>query len=179
MQHYCNVVRCQRGVTLIEAIIFLSILAVVLGVVLSKAGIALSSNRASQSIDAAHVIAASIRSAYQMRTDYTGLNTRAVINGGMVPEFMVSGNKISHAWGGDVVIRDKDESGVNGFEIDFQNVPATDCSRFVNGISVGFQKISVGSTVAKQLTDTGASDPAVVGTACGSTGHKKVTLFSY
>lgn len=166
----------QRGVTLIEAIIFLSLLSVVLGIVLNKASIAFTSNRAAQSTDAAQLIAAGVKSAYQLRNSYTGLTTATAINNGLVPDYMVNGSVLTNVWGGSVVIAAA-TSPSNGFTIVFQGVPPEDCAKFVNAVSSGFEEVSIKNTKVKAFGAQGGADPTQVGTGCSQSGMPDITLF--
>lgn len=168
--------RRQRGVTLIEAIIFLSLLSVVLGIVLNKASIAFASNRAAQSTDAAQLIAAGIKSAYQLRNSYAGLNTTAAINNGLVPDYMVSGGTLTNVWGGGVVI-EAVTTPSNGFTIVFRGVPAEDCAKFVNAVSSGFEEVSIKNTKVKTFGSQGGANPARVGAECSKPGVPDIKLF--
>ena len=168
--------RKQHGVTLIEAIIFLSLLSVVLGIVLNKASIAFASNRAAQATDAAQLIAAGIKSAYQLRNSYTGLNTATAIKNGLVPDYMVNGSTLSNVWGGAVTIAAA-TSPSNGFAIVFKGVPPEDCAKFVNAVSSGFDQVTIKTLKVKTFGTQGAADPTQVGTGCSQTGTPDITLF--
>ncbi|MHC8441287.1 MAG: type 4 pilus major pilin [Candidatus Eutrophobiaceae bacterium] len=170
--------KTQHGVTLIEAIIFLAIFAVVVGAALSKAGIAFSSNRSAQSVDAVLLITSGIKSTYQMRPSYQGLTTEVAINNGLVPEHMVNGKKITHTWGGDLDVEATTAPKV-GFNIIFKQVPGSDCMRFVNATSTSFEQVNVGSATVKATTDKGSADPQKVGAECTKGGGSKdITLFT-
>ena len=174
--HTCPDYR-QRGVTLIEAIIFLSLLSVVLGIVLNKASIAFASNRAAQSTDAAQLIAAGVKSAYQLRNSYSGLTTTTAIKNGLVPDYMVSGSTLTNVWGGRVVINAATTPS-NGFTITFQGVPPEDCAKFVNAVASGFEQVQIKNLKVKTFGAQGGVDPSIVGTGCNQSGTPDIILFA-
>ena len=146
----------RRGVTLIEAVLFISIaLGLIVGglVFFQQASLAARTNDAVRSLSG---IASETRAAYRTQDDFDGLTSGVLISSGAVPSSQVSTTAtgcttaapcILNEWGEIVVVRDSVLSingaftgttggGVIGdatadryFEIEYGNIPVAACTR--------------------------------------------------
>ncbi|MCE2748781.1 MAG: hypothetical protein LW715_08410 [Rhodobacter sp.] len=98
----------KRGVTLIEAVLYISIaLALIVGglVFFQQASLAQRTNSAVRNISA---IASETRGLYQQQNSFSGLTTGALINAGAVPTSLVtvSGttSSLTNEWGGTITV---------------------------------------------------------------------------
>ena len=139
----------RRGVTLIEAVLFISIaLGLIVGglVFFQQASLAARTNDAVRSISS---FASEIRAAYRTQDSFSGLTTAVLINSGAVPPGMLNqaGTGIVNEWNQTAIIRGN-LAGINGvftgttgggaigdaaqaqyFEIEYTNIPVAACTR--------------------------------------------------
>ena len=92
----------KRGVTLIEAVLYISIaLALIVGglVFFQQASLAQRTNSAVRNISA---IASETRGLYQSAATFTGFTGQTLIDAGAVPSSLVNaaGNALTNEWGG-------------------------------------------------------------------------------
>lgn len=135
----------RRGVTLIEAVLYISIaLALIVGglVFFQQASLAQRTNSAVRNISA---IASEVRSLHQGSNSFANLDEVALIRAGAVPSSMVDGVNLINEWGGTVSVRSsiQQTNGAttwranSGFTITYENVPEAACVRLTNADNTG------------------------------------------
>ena len=128
----------RRGVTLIEAVLFISIaLGLIVGglVFFQQASLAARTNDAVRSISG---LASEIRAAYRTQDTFTGITPAVLISSGAVPSSQVNaaGTGIVNEWSHPVLIRGN-AAGTPAplatagqfFEIEYENIPVAACTR--------------------------------------------------
>jgi hypothetical protein len=119
----------RRGVTLIEAILFISIaLGLIVGgiVFYNQATTASTTNDAARNINA---MASEIRSLYNGQADFTGLDATTLINAGAVPANLVNGTTINNEFAGGSYTVGVDPANANQFFIQSNNIDTEVCAR--------------------------------------------------
>jgi hypothetical protein len=174
----------KRGVTLIEAVLYISIaLALIVGglVFFQQASLAQRTNSAVRNISA---MASETRGLYQGQSSFFGFNEDTLINAGAVPTSLVNtAGNIQNEWNGEVTAGPTDAVGIfaanSGFFVVYPNVPTAACVRLtstdINGsgrIGSGIRAVTFGTTrvVPAGTLATGAPteqlDPGDVSALC-------------
>jgi hypothetical protein len=136
--------RAQRGATLLEAIAYLGIAAIVVIGAIALLNGAFSSASSNQTAEQVTAIQTGIKKLYMGQTNgYTGLTTTVAIGAGVIPTTLVidkTANTVTNAWGGAVTVNG---TGTGTFTIEYQAVPSDIC---INAISAGgtWTAVSVG-----------------------------------
>ena len=180
----------KRGVTLIEAVLYISIaLALIVGglVFFQQASLAQRTNSAVRNISA---IASETRGLYQGQNNFDGFTQTTLINAGAVPSSLIGGTAaaptLSNEWGGTVTAASTgatDAPPHSGFTVTYPSLPTAACVRLTStdlsgtgrvgsGIrSISF-KLPSGSFASEVLPAANALSPTnVAGAAlCGQTG---------
>jgi hypothetical protein len=149
----------RRGVTLIEAILFISIaLGLIVGgiVFYNQANTASTTNEAARNINA---LASSVRSLYP--SDFSSITVASMITANGVPASLINGSAIRNEFGGAYTIA-VDPGNANQFFILTSSVPDAVCARL--GVFSGGQGI-VGTGIAEIRAYDNAATPAAVGDA--------------
>lgn len=138
----------RRGVTLIEAILFISIaLGLIVGgiVFYNQANTASTTNDAARNINA---MASEIRSLYNDRAAFTGLDAQTLIRAGAIPANLVNANgtTINNEFAGGSYTVGVDPANANQFFIQSNAIPDQVCSRL--GVFTGTQGV-VGIGIAQ------------------------------
>ncbi len=191
----------KRGVTLIEAVLYISIaLALIVGglVFFQQASLAQRTNSAVRNISA---IASETRGLYQQQNNFTGFTDAALINAGAVPSSLID-NSVTPAvlrneWGGQIVAAatpNNDLAGAaSGFTVTYPSLPTAACVRLTSadvsgsgrvgsGIrSVAFKLPSAGSYPTAVTPANNALSPSAVAAAalCGQTGGVVDVQFTF
>ena len=132
----------KRGVTLIEAVLYISIaLALIVGglVFFQQASLAQRTNSAVRNISA---IASETRGLYQAQSNFSGFTHAALINAGAVPSSIVNGNALQNEWGGPIV--GGTNAATDAFTVTYENVPTAACVRLVSYDGQGSGRVGSG-----------------------------------
>ena len=186
----------KRGVTLIEAVLYISIaLALIVGglVFLQQASLAQRTNSAVRNVSA---IASETRGLFQQSQNFIGLTEGTLINAGAVPSALVDTStnpaSLKNEWGGLIVVASAPAGGGfaadSGFTVRYNNVPEAACTRLTSTdiggtgrVGSGIRLIAfglpgdvlTGGTAPVDPTTTpltGLLTPALVGGYCRPTG---------
>jgi len=162
----------RRGVTLIEAVLFISIaLGLIVGglVFFQQASLAQRTNDAVRSISS---LASETRAAYRTQQDFEGVDSEVLINSGAVPSSAINGSEIRNEWGGDAVIAANlvnepinPQDANEFFSITYTEIPQAACVRLGTATD-GTGPVGAG-VVAMQVVEAGdaITNAAVFGTA--------------
>jgi type II secretory pathway pseudopilin PulG len=137
----------KRGVTLIEAVLYISIaLALIVGglVFFQQASLAQRANSAVRNISA---IASESRSLYAQQNSFSGLTQTALINAGSIPTSLISGTDLKNEWGGVIEVASTGGTGANadsGFTLIYPSLPRAACVRLTNTDSAGSGRVGSG-----------------------------------
>jgi type II secretory pathway pseudopilin PulG len=179
----------KRGVTLIEAVLYISIaLALIVGglVFFQQASLAQRTNSAVRNISA---IASETRGLYQSAQNFSGVSTATLINAGAVPTSIVvpaagtTPASLRNEWSGPITVASADPFAT--FTVDYENIPTATCTRLTSSdkqgagrvgsgiVEVGY-RLSTGTDYTKyQSADDELTPNLVAGycnTAAGTTG---------
>lgn len=137
----------KRGVTLIEAVLYISIaLALIVGglVFFQQASLAQRTNSAVRNISA---IASEARGLYQASQTFNGLTQATLINAGAVPTSIVSGSNLQNEWSGPITVA-SNATGVTSADDSFftvyENVPTSACTRLASADASGAGRVGSG-----------------------------------
>ena len=141
----------KRGVTLIEAVLYISIaLALIVGglVFFQQASLAQRTNSAVRNISA---IASETRALYQGQNNFDGFTQLSLINAGAVPSSLISGTSASptltNEWGG-LITADStgatDTPAHSGFRVVYPNLPTAACVRLTATDASGSGRVGSG-----------------------------------
>ena len=159
----------KRGVTLIEAVLYISIaLALIVGglVFFQQASLAQRTNSAVRNISA---IASETRGLYQASNDFSGFTHSTLINAGAVPSSLVTNattGEMKNEWGGLITAGSTPAvtapafAANTGFWVLYPNVPVAACVRLTSADYSGSGR--VGSGIRSIVF--GSSDPVYPGT---------------
>lgn len=143
----------KRGLTLIEALLFLGIAAVVIVGAVILYNNTSNSARTNEALTQLQSYSTGVKGLYSGTSSYgTGSILPAVINGGVAPRSAVNGTNLVNPWGDGTAI-----FGNGGtFHIYFQNVPQDSCVRI---LTAGI--LSQGSITNMWVANGGAMPTAV------------------
>jgi type II secretory pathway pseudopilin PulG len=185
----------KRGVTLIEAVLFISIaLGIIVGglVFFQQASLA---QRTSDAVRTISSISSETRAMYQTETDFAGVAPDVLINAGAVPSNIVDGVNLQNEWGGTAGLAAYQTGGVlNGntnepanneaFVIEYTDIPQAACVRLgtveeggTSPIGSGIIGVAISAPGGtRQATDaaSGGWGPGDVSGICAS-GNNTVT----
>jgi len=164
--------RRQRGATLIEIATVLAIVALVIAGVLAIYTNAETSRKTSEALGQVANIQQAVRSLYGGQATFTGLNASALISSNHVPQKMVAGTTLRHAFNGPITIAPANPGGVTdgGFQVSFGQVPREACIKFLTS-DLGRAVFSVGTgTAVKSLDGSNPPpfNPTEATTACSA-----------
>jgi len=167
----------QRGVTLVELLLGLAVIAVVLGIVMllwDHTNADASAYKTRTGFDA---ILTGVKALY-LQPQYANITTTAMIASNKIPQSMVSNaNEIVAPWGAQIHISPSALGGPAGsaFDITFDAVPAAQCSPLVQHGGPQVMRVVIGTTIVKDMSaDPAIPDPppdTVVQTCLGSGGQ--------
>jgi hypothetical protein len=152
----------KRGVTLIEAVLYIAIaLALIVGglVFFQQASLAQRINGAVRNISA---MASETRGLYQSRPNFTGFTHQTLIDAGAIPSTMVTPTGVVNEWGGTVragavTLDDGSNMPNNGFRIFYDGIPPEACARLVVYDGNGVGRVGAGISEIR-YRPTGAAD---------------------
>jgi hypothetical protein len=135
----------KRGVTLIEAVLYISIaLALIVGglVFFQQASLAQRTNSAVRNISA---MASESRGLFAQQNSFDGLSPAALINAGAVPTSLISGTDLKNEWGGTVAIATTGVGDLHsGFTVAYPALPRAACVRLTNTDASGSGRVGSG-----------------------------------
>ena len=185
----------RRGVTLIEAVLFISIaLGLIVGglVFFQQASLAARTNDAVRSISS---FASEIRAAYRTQDSFSGLTAAVLINSGAVPPGMLNagGTGIVNEWNQTAIVRGN-LAGINGvftgttgggvigdaaqaqyFEIEYTNIPVAACTRLATS-NTGSGPIGPGIVAVRVRNSAATAVTTPAGTVSNVNGPTNVSL---
>jgi type II secretory pathway pseudopilin PulG len=162
----------KRGVTLIEAVLYISIaLALIVGglVFFQQASLAQRTNNAVRNISA---IASETRGLYQQTNNFAGLNHLTLINAGAVPSSLIDNTvnpvQLRNEWGGTITLAAAPAISPfladTGFTVTYRNVPEAACTRLTSTDASGTGRVGSGIRFIQfglpNATLTGGTAPA-------------------
>ena len=191
----------KRGVTLIEAVLYISIaLALIVGglVFFQQASLAQRTNSAVRNISA---IASETRGLYQQQNNFSGFTQSSLINAGAVPTSLIGGTAAAptliNEWGGlitaapNAALTSPDLAANAGFTVIYPSLPTAACVRLTSTDASGTGRVGSGirSIAFKQggaatwgnevLPGSLSPSDVAAATLCGQTGGIADVRFTF
>jgi hypothetical protein len=169
----CRARRPQRGASLLEAIAYLGIAAiVVIGAVALMNG-AFSSASTNELAEQVNAIQSGVKKLYMGQTGgYTGVTNSVLASAGVFPSTIpASGATATNAWGGSVTVS---SSTAGQFAIAYTAVPQAVC---INAVTAGGSWLSVTVNTSAAQTTVPLS-PATAQTECNASTSNTITWTS-
>ena len=177
-----------RGLTLLELLLVLGILAVFVVVAFGIYPQVRDSSRANSEVTNLTAIKANINSLYTSRGgNYTGLTNAVAIDGRVYPASMVDDTSSTSSWGADVSViantavtnTPRGNFAANrSFTVTYNDVPEGICLPLITGASANFQDVQVGSSEGLSVMNASGLDVTAATTACAADGAKNLTFVS-
>jgi len=148
-----------RGLTLMEALLFLGLAAIVIVGAFALYNNASSTTKMNQAKSHLQTYVGGVKSLYATRNDFSTVTTDLVVNAGIAPSEAVDGTALINPWGGQTTVLGN-AARPREFRVTFQNVPRDACTALLSAglIKQGtvFQ-IGVGSTLHSTEIDPSAA----------------------
>lgn len=171
----------QRGLTLIESAAALAVLAVVVAGALLVYTMADGNRKTTEAISQLAAIQQSVRSLYGGQATFTNLTSAALASSNSLPQRMISGTTIRHAFNGAANIAAADAGGgaASGFSVEFTNVPKDSCVKMVSAdLGRGLYSVTVGGQTRSQAGTPPPFDPSTAITACATSSNTISWVFN-
>jgi major structural subunit of bundle-forming pilus len=159
----------QRGLTLIEAAMVLAISTLVVAGIMVFFQSASINSKTNEAMNQLSSLQSNVRSLYSSQPTYNGLNSELLINASGVPNKMVNGTALTHAFNAEAAVAPASVgSGANNaFTVTYSDIPSEACvSMATKDLGTGLVSLSVGGSNIP-LSPINLAD---VNTACGSGG---------
>lgn len=157
--------KAQRGLSLLEIMIGLGIVAIIAIVAVGAATSARGSAQVSAESQNLQLITTKVKSTFAARQNFSGISNAMLIAQRGFPSQMVSGTNVLHSWDGAVTVAPG--AGNTSVNVTYAGVPTAACIELVNATARSFNTVTVGSTVVKTATQDN-NDVAATTTACGA-----------
>ncbi|MCY3983011.1 MAG: type 4 pilus major pilin [Roseovarius sp.] len=157
-----------RGLTLMEALLFLGLAAIVIVGAFALYNNASSTSRLNQAKSQLQTYISGIKSLYSTRNNFTSVTTSLVVNSGIAPAEAVDGAALINPWGGLTTIS-ANSAQPRQFRVTFEDIPRDACTAMLSAglIKQGIvYQIGVGATL--RSVDI---DPSVAIGLCGSSAN--------
>jgi hypothetical protein len=154
--------RKVRGLSLIEALLFLGIAAVVAIGVFSYYNTASNTTKMNSAQTQIQALVGGVKTLYSSQTNFTSLTEPLIIQAGKAPDNAVDGNSLINPWGGNINVA----GSARFFELTYQGIPRDACTGI---LAAGM--LDNGSLIqmsANSTTFVANPDPAASFAACTS-----------
>ncbi len=161
----------QKGLTLLELLLAIGLVAVVIGVAIYIFGGAQSGTNAYKGTQNVLTISAAVKGLYPT-PNYNGVSAAVIASSKKVPDVYVSGANLVNPWGQNITVAavNVGTGTNNGFTITDPGIPTNECNSIASAVQSNFQKLTIGATVVKD--DTAATpvvySPGAAATACAA-----------
>jgi Tfp pilus assembly protein PilE len=174
MKKYTN--QKMKGLTLIEALLFLGIAAVVIVAAVAFYNNATSSNKLNNVKSQVQAISGGVQSLYASQSTYTSVSTSLVVNAGLAPQNTINGNAMVNPWGGAIDVTSPAPG--RHFEIEIDNIPADACVNLLSsGMSNEGNMIQMRVNNAATYAPGTDPDPSVAIAACSSATNNEIEFW--
>lgn len=117
-----------RGLTLMEALLFLGLAAIVIVGAFTLYNNASSTTKMNQAKTQLQAYIGGVKSLYSSQNDFSTVSTELVINAGIAPSEAIDGVELINPWGGQTVITGSQRH----FSITFETVPQSACTALLS-----------------------------------------------
>lgn len=162
--------KAQKGFTLIEVLIVVSIAAAMLFGIFTVANRISERQAIAETVDGLNLMAAEARTAFRAQGSFAGATPAVLVNMRIPPVAMITGATITHNLGPGGVIAVAPGGTPPNTLLTFTvpGVPIEMCTRLVTGAEGAFDQVMVGTTIVKAIG--GRLDPAALATQCATAG---------
>lgn len=163
-------VKGRKGVTLIEALFVLGIMAVLIGMVMVLLSQTTSSTKTNQLTEEITTIVDAAHQLYQGQPAYDSNVGTAIASSGLLPSRYINSNTIVSPFGATITLTNTTINGVSAVDFSIPNVPQTTCVKlsttdFGNGL---LNRGPVSGSSSNSASGSPAS-PSEAATSCTST----------
>ena len=162
--------KLKKGLTLIEAAMVLAISTLVVAGVMVFFQSASTNSKTNETMAQIGEMAGIVRSLYSNSPTYAGLSTNALIMSNSLPNKMINGSSVYHAFNGTVSVTPANYGtggSNNTFYMQLNNIPAEACAKMAPmDMGRGVVTLRIGSTNVALPTN-----PVTAATACGRSGN--------
>ncbi len=158
-------IKAFRGLTLMEALLFLGLAAIVIVGAFALYNNGSSTVKMNQAKTQLQTYIGGVQSLYSAQNDYSTLTTALVINAGIAPSEAIDGTALVGPWGTATTVTGN-SSTPREFRVTFEGIPKDACTALLSAslIEQGTVfKMGVGSTLS-----TTEIDPAAANAMCAS-----------
>lgn len=146
-----GVFKNQRGISLIEVLLSMVIIATIIGGAISLFGKANDSAQLQTETKNLTAIRGGVKQLYSTSPSYAGLTTAIATNSGIFPETMKRTAGIKNAWDGDVTVVVNTGNAVM-FDVTYKAVPKTSCIGLASQDLNNWSSIKVGATAVTSIS---------------------------
>jgi prepilin-type N-terminal cleavage/methylation domain-containing protein len=141
--HQSKVIQKQRGVTLIELMIGIAIIAAIIAGAIMLSSTATTANKVKDATSNVSIIKSAIINLYANEASFDGLSTSVLKSSSGIPAKLKGTNTINSPWGVDSVSISSANSNTQA-TISYSNVPSDACVDFTKNIYQEFDAVTVG-----------------------------------
>lgn len=180
MKSICKKAPAQKGFTLLEMLVVISVIGVIIGLGVTLFGLT-DDAKALSAAEEDKVAIAKIQDCHNSVSDFSGFSAAIALGRCASFKKRVTGAAatlaVTNSYGGVRAFAPASVSGGtnNGFTVTEPQIPATSCQKFIDTVWSVANRIDVGTTNIKTTKDQDLDANAIY-TACGTTGAVTVVL---
>ena len=162
-----------RGLTLMEALLFLGLAAILIVGAFALYSNASSTSRLNQAKSQLQTYISGVKSLYSTRNDFTSVTTSLVVNSGIAPAEAVHGVTLVNPWGGLTTVS-ANSARPREFRVTFEDMPRDACTAMLSaglikqgvayqiGVGTTLRSVDLDPSVAVGLCSSSANDVVFV-----------------
>lgn len=167
-------VKSHKGLTLLESLLVLGLIAFVITGALSYFNSATNDQKVTSTNSAIASMSSGVKSLYRGQTNYTSLTTEIAIRSGKVPSDMVqSDTEIRNAWGGSVDFTGNSRD----FEIEVDSLDFEACVNLASAVRMTPTLVYGFQINSNAQINTPTVDPGVAMADCSDTSLNRLTYY--
>lgn len=171
----------QGGFSLIELGIVIAVVAIMALLLWSRYSRVQGGSKVNEEAAAFGQMMGDVRTRFAQQGDYAGVTAKALIDNGIVPDIMVKGTgataTITSGWNTPITVAPSTFTATNDAVAFSYTVPRSSCADFVTGAASASAKVTVGTTVVKNVPSNVSNVNAVaLGTACDASSAGTVVV---
>jgi prepilin-type N-terminal cleavage/methylation domain-containing protein len=168
--------RRQRGMTIIETMIAVTIGVVIVALAIKGVGGILADSRSSSEVGELPTIFSNLQKVYSQRSSFAGATQAIFVNNQAFPSSMVTSGStnVTNRWGGAVTVAVTSITGGtnNALTYETTGVPSSECASVIPQLDNVVRVVTVNGTSVK--ADRNSTDLSALGTACSTTSSNDV-----
>lgn len=173
-----NMKRKSKGFTLIEVLIVLAVAAGVLFTVFLAVNKVQAKQLTKEAAEGLNLMVADTRAKFKSQGNFTGVSAQVLVNNRVPPSNMIQGANIVSQWSSNIEVAPATLQNTNdAVSFTYTGIGIEDCSNFVQAAEATFSRITVGTTVVKNIPSGSGLNVAALGTACVGGGGRNTITF--